>query len=469
MRTGKNPDKLGIYQFKRLRPGSYAVETVDFQVPDAAFWEVLSDRGARVGIVAVHMTYPPPPINGVMVSPVYARSDEYTYPPEFQRRLEARIGRLEYTPANRERFLANLTENHRRMEANRFRLVEAVWTMDTFDFFACGYDIDKIHHYVADTGELLNYYAELDEILNRTLALIQPRNVVIISDHGGGPIKGGFYTNAWLQEEGFLRYRAEPAAPKLLRYLPVSSLGRFLERTGTVRWARALVPDQDLRRKIKHSKAPLFEDAAGFIDWSHTLAFSPHSNAIYINAREHFPQGIVSADAYPHILDQVTAALQQITDPATGKSWTVEIRLAGPTQAGRRETGAPDITFFCPDYPDSSAFSRNVFQDLREGGKIGYHRLNGLFVAAGAEIAAGGELSALSIVDIAPTILHLMGAPIPDDMDGRVLREIFQPTSQIAQHEPEYVPAATFERERRVQTEDAEAIEDRLRALGYIE
>lgn len=469
MRTGKNPDKLGIYQFGRLRPGSYAVETADFQVPDTAFWEVLSDHGARVGIVAVHMTYPPPPINGVMVSPVYARSDEYTYPSEFQRKIEARIGKLEYAPTNRERFLADLAENHRRIEENRFRLIEAVWTMDEFDFFACGFDIDKIHHYVADTEDLLSYYADLDEMLERTLALIQPRNVVIVSDHGGGPIKGYFYTNTWLQERGFLKYRAEPTASRLLRYSPVASVYRLLERTGTLGWARLLVPDQDLRQKIRYGKEPPFDDTSGWIDWSHTIAFSPHSNAIYINAQDRFPQGIVSPDEYSDILNQVAVALEEITDPITGEPWRVEIQL--PTKTRQRLYGidVPDIIFFSPDYPDSDAFRSSVFKNLKEGRKIGYHRRNGLLVASGADIASCGELSTLSIVDIAPTILHLMNAPIPDDMDGRVLREIFEPTSRIAQREPEYVPAATFERERRVQTEDAEAIKDRLRALGYIE
>lgn len=469
MRTGKNPDKLGVYQFGRLRPGSYAVELVDFQVPDTAFWEVLSDQGTRVGIAAIHMTYPPPPINGVMVSPVYARSDEYTYPPEFQRELEARIGRLEYTPANRERFLANLAEDHRRIEENRFRLIEAVWSKDEFDFFACGFDIDKIHHYVADTEQLLSYYADLDRMLERTLALIQPRNVVVVSDHGGGPIKGYFYTNAWLQERGFLKYHTEPVASRLLRHSPVASMYRILERTGTLGWARALVPGRDLRQKMRYGNEPPFDHTSHWIDWAHTTAFSPHSNAIYINRQGRFPQGIVSPDEYPDILDQVAAALQETADPVTGEPWTVEIQVSTQSQERLFGMDMPDIIFFSPDYPDSDAFRRGAFKDLKEGRKIGYHRRDGLFVASGVDIASCGELSTPSIVDVAPTILHLMNAPIPDDMDGRVLWEIFKPTTRAGQREPHYVPADTFKRERSVRREDAAVVEERLRALGYFE
>ena len=56
------------------------------------------------------------------------------------------------------------------------------------------------------------------------------------------------------------------------------------------------------------------------------------------------------------------------------------------------------------------------------------HALEGIFAASGANIKRGGRID-IEIVDLVPTILHLMGLSIPDDMDGRVLKEIFSKES----------------------------------------
>ena len=42
-----------------------------------------------------------------------------------------------------------------------------------------------------------------------------------------------------------------------------------------------------------------------------------------------------------------------------------------------------------------------------------------------------GEIDGANIVDLAPTALHAMGLPVPDDMDGRVLTELFTDGRQV--------------------------------------
>jgi arylsulfatase A-like enzyme len=69
------------------------------------------------------------------------------------------------------------------------------------------------------------------------------------------------------------------------------------------------------------------------------------------------------------------------------------------------------------------------------------------------------------ILDLAPTILHMMGLPVPDDMDGRVLTEALS-TSHPVEHRPaspEGGDAAAG-----LSAEETTEVEDRLRALGYL-
>ena len=67
----------------------------------------------------------------------------------------------------------------------------------------------------------------------------------------------------------------------------------------------------------------------------------------------------------------------------------------------------------------------------------------------------------------------MFGLPIPKDMDGKVLKKIFKPNSEIAKRKVRYVDPNYYrvvKRRRKVRTgkKDEELIKERLRALGYI-
>jgi hypothetical protein len=71
---------------------------------------------------------------------------------------------------------------------------------------------------------------------------------------------------------------------------------------------------------------------------------------------------------------------------------------------------------------------------------------------------------------MAPTILYLMGQPVPEDMDGRVLRDLFEP-GFIEQNPIRTGGSADSEGRQGAQysAEEAAIVEERLKALGYIE
>jgi predicted AlkP superfamily phosphohydrolase/phosphomutase len=59
---------------------------------------------------------------------------------------------------------------------------------------------------------------------------------------------------------------------------------------------------------------------------------------------------------------------------------------------------------------------------------------DGVVLAVGDGIRAGAVLQGASVLDVAPTILYLMGLPIARDMDGRVLTEMIEDDFTRAHH-----------------------------------
>ena len=52
------------------------------------------------------------------------------------------------------------------------------------------------------------------------------------------------------------------------------------------------------------------------------------------------------------------------------------------------------------------------------------HDMNGVIAYWGNELAGVEPVDSMNMVDICPTILHAMGLPLPDDLDGRVLESV---------------------------------------------
>jgi arylsulfatase A-like enzyme len=99
------------------------------------------------------------------------------------------------------------------------------------------------------------------------------------------------------------------------------------------------------------------------------------------------------------------------------------------------------------------------------------HNINGIFLAHGPDFKdTGEELESLEIYDLAPTILHIYDVPIPEDMDGRVLKEIFKPESGSARREIRYQKTKEMKKEikKRLSEGEEEKIKEKLRALGYL-
>ncbi|MEJ2720474.1 MAG: alkaline phosphatase family protein [bacterium] len=103
-------------------------------------------------------------------------------------------------------------------------------------------------------------------------------------------------------------------------------------------------------------------------------------------------------------------------------------------------------------------------------GQSGKHQMDGVLIAWGPYIKRGLTVHA-RLVDIAPTVLALMGLPVPDDMEGRVLSEMIDP-GFIAEHPVQHISSFEDYIDRRenvaVKEVNEEEMLEKLRALGYV-
>ena len=106
---------------------------------------------------------------------------------------------------------------------------------------------------------------------------------------------------------------------------------------------------------------------------------------------------------------------------------------------------------------------------MEPGQGRGQHYPYGVFIATGDGVRRAATFRGASVLDVAPTILQLFGAPIPLDIDGKALAQIFEST-WLADHPLRYVDMDTsFTSDQETLTEGDEEVMERLRALGYIQ
>jgi predicted AlkP superfamily phosphohydrolase/phosphomutase len=103
----------------------------------------------------------------------------------------------------------------------------------------------------------------------------------------------------------------------------------------------------------------------------------------------------------------------------------------------------------------------------------GTHRLDGILLMKGAPFRAGVTLSPAHIIDVAPTLLYLLGLPVPAEMDGKVILEAFRDEfvslHPVQYQENEFLMHASRPSEAVYTMLEAAKIQERLKDLGYID
>ncbi len=489
--TGKNPGAHGLFDFMQRRANSYDLTPVSaFDRDGKAVWDLIGEAGKPVIVMNVPVTWPPQPVNGLlitgMLTPRHAKN--YTYPQELADELKNAIGEYivysdeVYSKGRGEIFLQALKYS----ADQRARAAEYLMQKYPWDFFMLVFpETDTVSHglwsaydpthHEHDPAEakfrdgILEIYGHIDALIGNLISRLQsPVSILLMSDHGHGPVRNFLYVNNLLAQRGFLKFKPNLAsqAKRLAFQLGLTPrlVYNILLKLGLGKLRRTL----DKRRGGRSLLKRFFLSFAD-VDWSRTTAYSiGYIGEVHINLRGREPHGIVApGDDYERTRDQVITDLRALRLP-DGTPLIEHIWKKEEIYHGAHLAQAPDILFL-PRNLETIAFGDFEFGSNKviekSFGVSSSHRMNGIFVASGAGIKNAGEFSGASLIDLAPTILHLLGLPIPTDMDGRVLTEALADTRAIEYGGTSAGSAAT--REGYSEEEEKEVIE-RLADLGYI-
>ncbi len=530
--TGKNPGAHGLFDFMQRREGSYDLAPVSVRDRDGrAVWDLIGDAGGKVIVMNVPVTWPPPPVNGVLVTGMLTPrgAENYTYPHELAEELRSAIGDYivysdeVYSKGRGEIFLNALKYSaEQRVRAAEYLLRKYPW-----DFFMLVFpETDTVSHglwssydpshHEHDPAEaegahgraplrdgILEIYQHIDGLLARLLSVIASPDgakqslsrdseiassqkpllatlaphasagvtdatVLLMSDHGHGPVRNFLYVNNYLAQRGYLKFKPNVAS-QLKRAafnlgLTPRTVYKMLLAVGLGKLRRTL----DKRRGGRGLLKRFFLSFAD-VDWSRTRAYSiGYIGEVHINLRGREPQGIVEpGEDYERTRDQVIADLRALK-LADGAPLVEHLWKKEEIYRGAHLADAPDILFL-PRGLETIAFGDFEFGSNKivepSYGVSSSHRMNGIFIASGAGVKNAGEFAGAQLIDLAPTILHLMGLSVPTDMDGCVLTQAIADARAVEYGGTSEGSASTTEG---YSEEEEQQVIERLQDLGYI-
>lgn len=431
MMTGKDPGELGIYGFRNRKDHTYhgLSYATSLDIKADTVWDIIAKGHKKSILVGVPQTYPPRPIDGCMITCFLTPSTEsqYTYPESLKHELEKAVGRYildvaEFRSDDKEKTLAGIYE----MTRQRFKAARYLLTAKEWDFFMMvEMGTDRIHHafwryfdrehrlYEKGTpfeNAVLDYYKYIDEEIGSILEILDRNTtVMLVSDHGAKRMDGGICVNEWLIREGYLCLEEMPAT-----VTPIA------------------------RTKI---------------DWSKTLAWGEggYYSRVFLNVKGREPHGVIEPEDYERTRDEIKARIESLGNERGEQIGTVAYK---PESIYRQCNGIP---------PDLIV----IFGDLywRAVGSVGHetihvfendtgpddanHARKGIIVMSNLDGSGskGMKMDNLQILDVAPTILDLLGMTKIPHLCGKVIRSA----------------------DNVYDAQEEEKIRSRLEALGYIE
>jgi predicted AlkP superfamily phosphohydrolase/phosphomutase len=512
--TGKNPGKHGIFNFIEKVKNSYRVTFINAKSrAGESVWKILSRYGLRVGVINVPISYPPEKVNGVFLSGLDAPGveSEFTYPPDLYKELRENVG--EYlleagmwgyiTGGRYEEGLARLDY----VIEQRFKAAKYLYEKEKWDFFMVVFTapdrvqhnfwkfMDPTHPLYTEEGNRLygdaiqKVYVKLDEKLGKFLEMAdQDTALMIMSDHGMGKnTDKAIYLNRFLEARGLLTFKnvTQNRISSRLKRMVFVDVPRFVRRQ---LWKR-------LHRKTKERLVRLFPALRDRmtsvflfspIDMARTKVYADETRSIlWVNVQGRDPQGTVAPQEYEAVRSCVIDELKKLKDPDTGQPIVERVYRREEVYHGPFVKDAPDLMVMWhndeyrsrPSYTSSGgAFMKRIERDELEKLELNLqanadHRMDGILFLRGEGIKQAHEIKHANIMDLAPTILALFDLPIPEDMDGKVIEEAFEP-GYLQEHPVRFSSDGSKDETRGMQDysdDEADIIRSRLQGLGYLE
>jgi len=127
------------------------------------------------------------------------------------------------------------------------------------------------------------------------------------------------------------------------------------------------------------------------------------------------------------------------------------------------DPGSTDLTV---DLPDGNKISISQILDFNSENTGTHSSKDGVFIITGPNIKAGQNIGTIRPYDITPTILAILNANIPSDMDGKVLNKIFRKGPKVDYYNPK--EKGVHGDKKALSEDEEEIIKKRLKTLGYL-
>lgn len=451
-----NAARLGKYYYIQPEEGSDRLVLLEDDHQGKQFWTAASEAGKRCAVIDPPKTAIMPGLNGVQIASWGAHAshcETTSQPPELLSELIASHGDYPLdscdnhgrSPAAYRQLREKLIEGVRRRGA----VLRDLLDREDWDLFFAAFSEthcsghqfwhfqDPSHPLYDPTDRhglrsaMADVYEAIDAEIGSLVERVGPDTpVMIFSGHGMAPQFHGRDLTPTLLDLWGLSGSSNIA--------PDPSRSRRIEvKPGLVQWLKEKVPIQ-MQYAVKAMLPKPIEDAvvarvmgSKNLNPRARVNYVPNNDlnpAFRVNLKGRDPHGLVAPGAeYDAVLDFLTLRLRELVNPSTGKPAIRKVTRLHDRYAGPLLDRLPDLTAMWSrdawiGEVDSPGYGRVIgsHHDLRTGG----HEALGfcLLRMAGAEIDL--ESCEPSGKDIGPTVLSILGAPVPDAMEGRSLARI---------------------------------------------
>lgn len=447
--TGKNPGKLGVYWWAAVdfEKGKFSIHDSSSFKSDE-YWDYMGRDDIRVGIINMPSTFPPKKVNGFMIAGFPAsEGSKYTYPSGLKdklvRKFDYRINPKHHIHVYQKEALDEINDLIEKRFQVAMEYINEVELMHLTIFY-----LDDVQHFFWRNKEvILELYQTIDSQISKLMDLLKEEvYVFIMSDHGFTRLVDAFYVNEWLSKKGYLvkkktymnfAHKLGITQDRVVDFGMKTRLFPFLfsclSRKTLLKIKRAL-PESDGKTQD--------EGVESIIDWEKSLAVALKQGPVYLNKRK------LAGYEYKDFVEKLKNELLNLRHPITREKVFRNVYEKEEIYFGEFTDEAPDLLISPNEgYEVDMVLSLRGKEGLAENQEyesmnnnrsqvfkrwIATHRRHGIFLAWGPNIRKGENIEGAKIYDLAPTLLHIFNLPIPKDIDGRVLKEIFTEGSEPA-------------------------------------
>ncbi|WP_459191152.1 alkaline phosphatase family protein [Halosimplex sp. J119] len=454
--TGRNPGKIGIFWWENIDVDQKRIYYPSERKNSLTeFWELISQH-TPVGVIGVPTTYPPKDVNGYVVAGAPdGQNTGFASPASFEQTLNRE---LNYRVTNKH----NISEDIDRAATeildlieSRYEAAEIMLEQENIGFLQITtFYINVLQHYLWDHKYTLKGWKIIDEYIGKLDS--KDTNTIFMSDHGSTEIDTVFHINDWLDSSGYLNTNLK--TQKALHKIGLSRerIGEVAARLGIFDLAKNHTPEKILNKLPDESGTINHGAKEESIDWESSKAIASGQGPVYM----------ISKDGKDE--KELTQELEKLNIEKEEKLLE-GIHKKQNIYSGKYLDQAPDLIIDQKSgtHIPGSIGSDDIVTHPEDSGWKAENKKTGLFVANGPDFGeTEGERIDISILDLAPTLLHLHGLSIPNDYDGQVRKDVFSHSSPAMESEVEFTDSISREVLEHHTDND---LEDRLEDLGYLD